>query len=196
MKGKILYLITLEGIDKSGKATQTQLLAKRLRKMGRKVRIISFPDYETLLGKVIDQYLHGMVDLCPEIRQLLYVANRWERVKDLVEWRNKGIIVIADRYSPSGLVYGLGNGLDLDWMINLEHGLPSSNLVIVIDVSVSTAFKRDETRDVYEKNPELLEKVRQSYLDLAPKFGWRVINGEKTIEEVAEQVWDQVSTLL
>jgi len=62
------------------------------------------------------------VNLGPEVRQFLYVANRWERVQDLRHWLNQKKVVIADRYVPSGLVYGLANGLELDWMVNLEKG--------------------------------------------------------------------------
>ena len=196
MEESVLPLITLEGIDKSGKATQARILAKRLGKVGREVEVIAFPDYGTVLGRVIKRYLDGEVDLCPEIRQLLYVVNRWERRDDLEVWLREGKIVIADRYVPSGLVYGLANGLDLDWMMNLEKGLPPSDLVIVIDVSVETAFEREKRRDVYEENREFLEKVRRAYLDLAQKFGWVVVDGEKVKGEVAEEVWKHVSKII
>jgi dTMP kinase len=190
-----LTLITLEGIDKSGKSTQTAILANRLRKMGREVETIAFPDYTTVIGRVIKRYLDGEVDFGPELRQLLYVANRWEKSGDLVLWLGKEKLVIADRYTPSGLVYGLANGLNLEWMINLERGLPTSDLVIVVDVSVATAFDREDVRDVYEANRDFLEKVRNAYLALAEKFGWVIVDGEKTKDEVAEEIWAHVSPI-
>jgi len=190
-----LTLITLEGIDKSGKATQTAILANRLRKMGREVETIAFPDYTTIIGRVIKRYLDGEVDFGPELRQLLYVANRWEKRGDLGLWLRKEKLVIADRYTPSGLVYGLANGLNLEWMINLERGLPTSDLVIVVDVSVATAFDREDVRDVYEANRDFLEKVRNAYLALAEKFGWVIVDGEKTKDEVAEEIWAHVSPI-
>lgn len=190
---KALPLITLEGIDKSGKATQALLLARKLEKKEVKVEIIAFPDYSTIVGKTIKTYLDGRINLCPEIRQLLYVANRWEKKNELRLWLKEGKTVIADRYIPSGLVYGLANGLDLDWMINLEKGLPPSDLVIVLDISVATAFDRDNIRDVYEKNESFLKKVRKSYFILAKKFGWFIVNGENSKEEVAKQIWAHTS---
>lgn len=190
-----LTLITLEGIDKSGKATQTAILANRLRKMGKGVETIAFPDYTTIIGRVIRRYLDGEADFGPELRQLLYVANRWEKRGDLVLWLGKEKLVIADRYTPSGLVYGLANGLNLEWMINLETGLPPSDLVIVVDVSVATAFEREEVRDVYEANRDFLEKVRNAYLALAEKFGWVIVDGEKTKVDVAEEIWAHVSPI-
>jgi dTMP kinase len=189
-------LIVLEGIDKSGKATQAEILAERLRKMGRRVEDIAFPDYQTAVGGVIGRYLQGDVDLCPELRQLLYAANRWERCGDLRLWLREGKLVVADRYVPSGLVYGLANGLDLGWMTTLERGLPPSDLVIVVDVSVATAFTRDETRDIYEANRGFLERVRRAYLALAEDFSWVIVDGERDRVAVAEQVWEHVSRLI
>ncbi len=191
-----MTLITLEGIDKSGKATQTAILANRLRKMGREVETIAFPDYTTLIGRVIKRYLDGKADFGPELRQLLYVANRWEKQGTLKLWLREEKLVIADRYTPSGLVYGLANGLNLEWMVSLEEGLPPSDLVIVIDVSVATAFEREEVRDVYEANRDFLEKVRKAYLDLAEKFGWVIVDGEKMKGDVAEEVWAHVSKIV
>jgi dTMP kinase len=189
-------LIVLEGIDKSGKATQAKILAERLRRKGRRVEDIAFPDYRTAVGRVIGRYLQGEVDLCPELRQLLYAANRWERCGDLKLWLREGKIVVADRYVPSGLVYGLANGLDLGWMTTLECGLPPSDLVIIVDVSVATAFQREETRDIYEANRDFLERVRRAYLALAEDFGWVVVDGERERVAVAEQVWEHVSNLI
>lgn len=189
-------LITLEGIDKSGKATQTQVLAQKLLNMEKKVETIAFPDYTTPLGRMIEAYLHGEIDICAEIRQLLYVANRWERCENLRTWLKNGTIVIADRYVPSGLVYGLANKLELNWLINLERGLPASDLVIVLDISIQTAFRRETDRDVYEANEEFLEAVRRAYLDLAKRFGWIVLVGDKTKREVAEDIWKHVSKIV
>lgn len=107
-------------------------------------------------------------------------------------------MIVANRYIPSGLVYGLANDLDLNWMKKLEEGLPPPNLVIVIDVTVNTAFNRfrEKKRDIYENNKHFLEKVRILYLTLATKLGWTVINGESSIEKIHEQIWKNVRKLL
>jgi dTMP kinase len=191
-----LTLITLEGLDKSGKATQTAILAKRLRRSGRDVETIAFPDYTTSIGRIIKRYLDGEVDFGPELRQLLYVANRWEKREEVARWLREEKLVIADRYTPSGLVYGLANGLDLEWMLTLERGLPPSDLVLVIDVSVATAFERATARDVYEANRVFLEKVRQAYRALAKQFGWILVNGENPKGDVAEAIWTQVASIV
>ncbi len=188
-----MSLIVLEGIDISGKRTHTELLAKRLMEMGRRVESITFPDYKTPLGREIKNFLLGGVWFRPEVRQLLYVANRWERQRDMDAWLRADNIVVSDRYVPSGLAYGLANNLDLNWMLKLEEGLPVADMVIVIDIPVDTARSREKPRDIYEKDRLFQGRVRRSYLDLAERFGWVVINGDKSVEEVAKQVWVHAS---
>lgn len=186
--------IVIEGLDQSGKKTQTNLLASRLRKAGYSVEIISFPDYTTPIGREIRGYLDGERDFGPEIRQFLYIANRWERKSDLENWLSKGRVVIADRYTQSNLAYGLANGLDLQWMINLERGLPKADVTIVLDIRVDTAFKRRKTkRDVYERDKAFLSRIQSSYLTLAKKFDWFLVNGEEPKETVAENIWRTIS---
>jgi dTMP kinase len=186
----------LEGIDKSGKATQTELLMRKLKKFGKEVKTITFPDYSTKIGKLLRDYLEDKTNLNPEVRQCLYVANRWERVQELQSWIEEGKVVIADRYVPSGLVYGLANGLKLDWMINLEKGLPTPDLIIVVDVSVDIAFERETSRDVYERDKKFLTRVRQAYLCLAHTYNWIVVDGERPKRDVTNQIWKQVAKIL
>ncbi|MDQ1280514.1 MAG: dTMP kinase [Thermoproteota archaeon] len=193
-----MVLIAFEGIDKSGKGTQAELLFRRLKAAGRGVECIEFPDYRTPLGREIRLFLSGRVEFSPEVRQFLYVANRWERKKDIDLWLREGKIVVADRYIPSGLAYGLANDLDLNWMMQLEEKLPTADVVVIIDVAVETSLKRcdPEKRDVYEKNKPFLEKVRKNYLSLAKKLNWIVVDGEGSAGEVAERVWKSVSKQL
>ena len=187
-----LPLITLEGIDKAGKDTQAKRLGRRLIEAGYTVKNITFPDYSTPLGKEIKRFLEGEFDLRPEVRQLLYVANRWEREGDIEEWLERGVFVIADRYIPSGLAYGLANELDLNWMLQLEEGLPKANFVIVIDISVDESCKREAGRDIYERNKSFLNAVRSCYLKLANRYGWVVVNGETNIDDLSKEIWKRV----
>ncbi len=187
-------LICLEGIDASGKATQSKALCDRLNGSGFNCKLVAFPDYRTPVGLNIRAYLDGKISISREVRQLLYVANRWERRDDIVDWLNSGRFVVADRYIPSGLAYGLANGLDLDWIMTLEKGLPVPDLVIVVDISVETTAERLlAVRDAYERNEAFLKKVRDSYLSLAREFGWTVVNGELSVEDVSEEIWSVVS---
>jgi len=186
-------LICIEGIDASGKATQSKILYDRLSGAGFNCELIAFPDYRTPVGLNIRAYLNGELSISPEVRQLLYTANRWERRNDIVNWLNSGKFVVVDRYIPSGLAYGLANGLDLDWMLALEKGLPVPDLVIVLDVPVEITAKRfRRAKDAYERKKSYLKKVRECYLSLARRLDWCVVKGEMPIEKVSETVWSLV----
>jgi dTMP kinase len=194
---KPTLLLALEGIDKSGKGTQSAILASKIRDTGRAVACIDFPDYDTPLGHAIGAFLRGRVTYPPEVRQLLYVANRWERKPDLDAWLREGRVVLARRYIYSGLAYGLANGLDLEWMLGLEEGLPIADLVFVLDISVASSFTRQQrNRDVYERDATFLRRVRDAYLHLARRFSWVVIDGERPPGEVAAALWEHVAPRL
>ena len=94
-------LIAFEGLDQSGKQTQAELLRDRLKQDGRKARLVSFPDYATSIGEEIARALSGERDYGPDVMQLLYVANRYERKPDLTRWLEGGLILVADRYVAS-----------------------------------------------------------------------------------------------
>src|SRR5450756_786654 len=91
-------LIALEGLDQSGKQTQAELLRDRLKQDGRKARLVSFPDYGTSIGEEIARALQGEREYGPDVMQLLYVANRYERKPDLHRWLAGGLILVCDRY--------------------------------------------------------------------------------------------------
>ena len=183
------HFFVLEGIDKSGKATQANLLKNWLMKKGFSVELVAFPDYSTPIGKEIKAFLAEKRSFSPEVRQLLYAANRWEYKQQFEKWLKDGRIIIADRYTPSGLAYGYANNLPLDWMICIEKGLPQPNIVILIDISPKISLKRMTlNKDRYEQDINFLNKVRSCYHLLAKKFDWYIIDGERTVGEVADSV--------
>ena len=91
-------LIVFEGLDQSGKQTQAEMLRDRLKGEGHKARLESFPDYATSIGEEIARALQGEREYGPDVMQLLYVANRYERKPDLQRWLDGGLIVLCDRY--------------------------------------------------------------------------------------------------
>src|SRR5947208_2158831 len=96
------HLIAFEGLDQSGKQTQAELLRDRLKEDGRKARLVSFPDYGTSIGEEIARALQGEREYGPDVVQLLYVANRYERKPDLPRWLYGGLVLVYDRYmAPS-----------------------------------------------------------------------------------------------
>src|SRR5262245_26503464 len=94
-------LIAFEGLDQSGKQTQAERLRDRLTAAGRSVRLLSFPDYDTVIGAEIGRALRGERDYGPDVMQLLYVANRYEWKGEIVRAREAGTILVCDRYLAS-----------------------------------------------------------------------------------------------
>ncbi len=191
-------LIGLEGIDAAGKKTQTSLLESGLRSRGLKVTTMSFPDYTTVIGKEIRGFLEGTRIYPPEVRHMLFAANRWEK-KDWIEGLlERGDVVLVNRYTESNLAYGVANGLRLDWLSNLEEGLPRTDLVLVLDAPPSATYDRRAStgKDQWERDLKLQEQARAAYLRLARKFGWRVVDASLNIDEIRRSVSKAVSTLL
>ncbi|HEU5172557.1 MAG TPA: dTMP kinase [Nitrososphaeraceae archaeon] len=182
-------LIVLEGMDKAGKGTQCKLLNEYLNKNGKKSQVLDFPDYTTALGKEIRKFLNGKNNFPLEVQHMLLSANRWEKKETILNILNTGTTIIMDRYYQSNLVYGLSNGLDLDWLANLDKGLPKEDLVIILEISSNTSNKRViNHRDIFEKNNNLLIKVKKNYQKLAQIYGWYIIDGERSIKEVHQNI--------
>lgn len=184
-------LIAFEGLDQSGKETQTRRLRARLEQEGYRVRTLSFPAYETPLGEELRQALAGQRDYTPEVMQLLYVANRFEQKPRLDSWLAAGDVVICDRYRASSLAYGAAQGLDERWLDDIQRHLPVPSLTLLLDIAPATAVRRKATgRDRFERDLDLLGRVRDVYRRRASGPGWVVIDAEQPEDVVAAAVLD------
>src|SRR2546421_1977771 len=190
-------LIVFEGLDQSGKQTQAEMLRDRLKQDGRKARVVSFPDYGTSIGEEIARALQGERDYEPEVMQLLYVANRYERRSDLQRWIDGGLILICDRYVASSVAYGEAQGLDPRWLADVQKFLPSPTLTIMLDIAPETAVQRKAVdRDRYERDLDMQGRVRQSYRRQAVAAGWVVVDGERPKEAIADDVFSAAASRL
>jgi dTMP kinase len=186
-------LIVFEGLDQSGKQTQAEMLRDRLKQEGRKARVLSFPDYGTSIGEEIARALQGERDYEPEVMQLLYVANRYERRADLQRWLEGGVILVCDRYVASSVAYGEAQGLDPRWLAEVQKFLPAPTLTILLDIAPATAVQRKAVdRDRYERDLAMQSRVRDSYRRQAAAGGWVVIDGERAKDAIAQDVFDSV----
>lgn len=190
-------LIAFEGLDQSGKETQARMLRDRVRAAGHKARVVSFPDYGTAIGEEIALALQGERDYGPEVMQLLYIANRYERRPDLDRWREAGIILLCDRYVSSSVAYGEAQGLDPAWLTELQRNLPPPDLTVLLDISPDTALTRKATgRDRYETDHAMQTRVRESYLRQSADPGWIRVDGQQPVPDVAAAVAEAVEPRL
>src|SRR5438309_9716867 len=191
------HLVAFEGLDQSGKQTQAEMLRDRLKQDGRKARVVSFPDYGTSIGEEIARALEGERDYEPEVMQLLYVANRYERRSDLQRWIDGGLTLICDRYIASSIAYGEAQGLDPRWLADVQKFLPPPALTIMLDIAPETAVQRKAVdRDRYERDLAMQGRVRESYRRQAQAGGWVVLDGERSKDVIAGDVFSAVTSRL
>jgi dTMP kinase len=190
-------LIAFEGLDQSGKQTQAERLRDRLKADGHKSRLVSFPDYATSIGEEIARALQGEREYGPDVMQLLYVANRYERKPDLQRWLDGGLVLVSDRYMASSVAYGAAFGLDPAWLTEMQKYLPPAALTIFLDISPETAVRRKSVdRDRYERDLALLGRVRDAYRALAVDPSWACIDGERSKDAIAADVLTAVASRL
>ena len=182
-------IVVFEGGDQAGKKTQSELLEKKLKTAKIKAKLFSFPDYSTPIGKEINKYLRGKRKFPPQVIHCLLAANRWEKLDEIKKAQQKNSVIIMNRYRESNLVYGLVNGLKIDWLENLDAGLPKSDLVIVLDVSQNESFTRKRAnRDRFEKNRDFSQRISKTYRKMAKQKKWKIVNATKSKREVHEDI--------
>ena len=133
MDNRDFKLIVVEGVDSSGKATQSALLQQKLTEMGKKVVNVEFPNYASDSSAVVKMYLGGAFGsdpnaVSPYAASAFFAVDRVASVK--ATWKDlfsNGNIVIADRYTTSNMVHQASKIQDLDkksefldWLFDLE----------------------------------------------------------------------------
>ena len=182
-------LIAFEGLDQSGKQTQTDALADALTGAGRLVDRLAFPDYRTAIGTELHRALHGERDYAPDVMQLLYVANRYEFRTTIETSLSTGHVIVCDRYTASSVAYGAAQGLDLQWLKEIQKFLPAADLTILLDIDPAVALERKAAdRDRFERDIDLLTRVRQSYRTQAEDPRWVLLPGARPKEDVSADV--------
>src|SRR3989344_8561538 len=95
--------IVLEGSDGSGKTTQFNLLAERLRAAGHDVDTYSFPRYEEPSSYFVNRYLNGeygpATEVSPYTASLFYALDRFEAAPLIRQSLADGKIVLSARYA-------------------------------------------------------------------------------------------------
>ncbi|MEL6172191.1 MAG: dTMP kinase [Pseudomonadota bacterium] len=200
--------ISFEGIDGSGKSTQTRLLADHLRNNGRDVILTREPGGSEGAEDIRKLLLEGATDRwSAETELLLFMAARRDHLERLINPAvEAGQIVICDRFVDSTRMYqGLSRG-DLRQAVDMLHNLmigKEPDLTVLIDLDPEVGLKRALSRGGEEERFEafgvnLQAKMRQGFLALAEEFSDRfvIIDGNKTVEEIASDVRSHVDAAL
>lgn len=209
-------LIVLDGIDGAGKTTQTATLVKRLKKEGRTVATLDFPQYNrTFFGAIVRRFLNGefgaIGEINPHLAALLYALDRFEMKEKLARWLRQKKIIVLNRYTTSNLIHqgsklpGNKRAAFTAWIEEMEYevlALPRPNLVVYLSLPYPLAYalikKRGKRKDIHERNRKHLITAARYGLELARKKGWHIIkcnsgNNIRTKEEIAEDIWNIVN---
>ena len=183
-------LVAFEGLDQSGKQTQALRLRQVLERRGLTVVSFDFPDYATPIGREIGAALKGERAFPPDCLQLLYVANRCEHRPAIERALAAGEWVVCDRYLASSVAYGEAQGLDPEWLGTIQRVLPSADITVLLDIApTEAATRKQQHRDAFEQDLDLLARVRTSYLRQASSTpGWHVVNAARDRDDVASDV--------
>lgn len=216
---KKAQLIVIDGGDNVGKATQADLLMRRLINDGVAVGKMDFPRYnQNTFGHLLKESLNGergdFMALDPKITATLYAADRYESKKELLEWIAEGRVIIFDRYVSANMLHQGAKIEDADereeflrWLEHVEHevfGMPRPDLTIYMDVPPDKSEKLLEyvvgigakVADLAESNREHQQKVAAcaAYLS-SSRDQWVTVQcmGEgdalRTREDIHEEVY-------
>jgi len=192
--------VTFEGVDGSGKTTQTRLLAEQLRAEGREVVETREPG-GTPLGERIRELLLQSERVAPWAETTLFAAARAQLVADVIRPAlARGADVVCDRYIDSSLAYqGLARGLGVDRVLELNLLVTGGLLpdrTFLIDIPVEEAARRTGSRpDRIEREGQgFAAQVDQAYRELAQVFAQRItlVDGMQPPEEMAKLIRGQL----
>ncbi len=212
MKGK---LIVIDGVDGSGKATQTKLLQENLKKKKFSVKTIRFPQYGQKSSGIVEEYLSGKYGSAKEITpyqaSIFYACDRFDASFRIRDWLKEGCVVICDRYVSANMGHQAGKIDDinerdkfLDWLFDLEYSIfkipkPDINLFLYVDYTFAKKLAQEnkdnkytndtKKKDIHESDIEHMKKSSEAFLYVAKKYNWITIDcsdKQKTIKTKEE----------
>ena len=186
-------MIVIDGTDGSGKATQVALLEMKLKKDGRTVKIVDFPEYYKnffgeFIGHCLSEQYYNFVKVHPKIASVLYAADRFESKGELESWLSLGYVVLANRYVSANQIHQGGKisnpskrAAYMKWLEKMEYEvfkIPRPDVVLYLDVPIELTSKMMKERnkndkgraylgkkkDVHENDQNFLENSRKSAL--------------------------------
>ena len=217
-------LIVFEGTDGTGKATQTRLMAQRLRAENIPFREIDFPRYGNPFAEPARLYLNGALganpgDVSAYGASVLYAVDRYASYRE--DWGRAyetGTLILANRYTTSNAVHQAAKlppderADYLTWLFDLEYhrlGLPAPDLVIYLDLSSELSERLLRQRqaasgtraDIHEQDAAYLRRCRACAQELVRSFHWQLVDcarGQELLrpEEIHQNVWELVRPIL
>lgn len=168
---KKLKVVVFEGLDKSGKNTQSEMAKEYLISKGFKVYKLEYPDYESKWGKLIRAMLQGELPFDDEKFEEYQTNDKLKDLQLIHELEEQGYeYLVIDRYVTTQVVYAKtkNNPKIQKWIDRIIEELPKPTIEIFLDVQVATSIARrgqHGSNDKYESDTAYLEGVRKTYID-------------------------------
>ena len=193
-------LVVIDGADGAGKATQTEMLLKYLKKNKIKNKYISFPRYKTsfhgdLIGRFLKGEFGGNRDVSPYLASLAFALDRLTARDEMIEWLEEGNLVVSDRYTSANVHQAGKMPKDkqedfIKWLYDMEykeHKLPKEDIVLFLHVPAEISQKlldhkskkknNNGEKDVAEKDLEHQKESIAMYHRFAKKYKhWVIID--------------------
>jgi dTMP kinase len=200
-KGK---LIVIDGTDGSGKATQVALLEKRLKKEGKTVKIVDFPEYYknffgAFIGHCLSEQYYNWINVHPKIASVLYAADRHESSDQIRGWLKKGYVVIANRYVSANQIHQGGKIKSakkrndfIKWLDQMEYetfGIPRPDITIYLSLPLNIVLQLLKERDSSKMHRAYLKKkkdVHEADVDFMKNSIKSAMKLEKEIKNFAK----------
>jgi len=209
-------LIAIDGVDGSGKETQSKLLYQKLQDDGLDPLILSFPDYKNESSALVRMYLSGefgtsATDVNAKAASAFFALDRFASYRR--QWKSaydEGRIIIADRYTTSNMIHQASKIADLseknlflDWLCDFEYnilGLPKPDCVIFLDMPPEYGAKHCKTRvnkadgsntkDIHERDAAYISDSYNNAKYIAARYNWHTIDCIHSEHSTARTVTD------
>lgn len=189
--------IVFYGTNNLGKSTQAKLLIERFKKINIFFEHIKYPLYDLApSGHILNDYLRhdNPYNLKAREAQIIYALNRTQYQSELEKKLNQGINIIAEDYIGTSLAWGMGAGLDNNFLERINNHLIKEDLAILFN---GERFKNSiERNHKHETDEKLFKKVKQLHLILGEKHAWTIINANLSIEEINDKLFKIIQNLL
>ncbi|MCS7138932.1 MAG: dTMP kinase [Crenarchaeota archaeon] len=190
------FHISFEGIDGSGKTTLSTNLYLRFKEKG-------YPCFYTVeptfmrVGSLIRIHASRIKNVPQYYMALLFAADRVEHYERVIKKKlEKGYHVISDRYVHSSIAYQGGLLNDIEWVRRINNKVPLPDLAIYLDISPDKALNRKKKISGPFDNIVLLNKIRETYLSLVNMKELVMVDAEKPLEVVLEDVVEIIKNRL
>ena len=216
-------LVAIEGVDSSGKETQTSLLFNKLVKFGKCVEKIEFPNYSSNTSSLVKMYLNGEFgmhadDVNPYTASAFFAVDRVGSIYG--EWKARlstADIVIADRYVTSNMIHQASKiddhnakGSFIDWVYDFEYNklmLPKPDVVVFLDMPVKNALElmknrpnkinSSDVKDIHESDVNYLQKSYDNAVYVAKKYNWNIVSCVKDdVLRTIDDISDEIYSIV